>query len=72
MAPSFHDAAIDLDDQLRIEADKVEDVSIQRHLPLELQPFELLVAQRLPEQVLALVASARMARAKVRWRGAAR
>jgi hypothetical protein len=47
-------AAIDLDDQPRLEADKIEDVAIQRRLPFELQPFKLPAAQCLPQQVLGL------------------
>lgn len=58
--------AVHLHDQLRLKADEVEDSAVERHLALELQPFELLVAQCLPEMFSAFVASARMARAKVR------
>ena len=47
-------AAVDLGDQLGLEADEVEDAAVERHLPLELQPFELLVAESLPEHVLGL------------------
>lgn len=39
-------AAVDLDDQPRLEADEVEDVAVERHLPLELQPAEMPAAQR--------------------------
>src|SRR5262245_42416480 len=46
--------SVDFDNQPRFEADKVEDVTIERNLPLELKPLQLLVAERLPEQVFGL------------------
>ena len=47
-------AAVDFDDQPRLEADEVEDVAVERHLALEFQAFELLVAESLPQDVLGL------------------
>lgn len=46
--------AVDLDDQLRVEADEIDDEAIERHLPFEFQAFELAVAQRLPEEIFSL------------------
>ena len=45
-------AAIDLDDQRSIEADKVDDIWPQRTLPSELEPAELAVAQCRPKPAL--------------------
>ena len=59
-------SAVDLDDQPRLETDEIEIVAAERHLALELETVELLSAQRLPEQISALVASARMVRANPR------
>ena len=41
---------VDLNDQPRFEADEIKDVAVEGNLPFELQPFELFVAKRLPEQ----------------------
>ena len=46
--------AVHLDNQLRFEADEIADVAVERDLPAKLQPFELPVAERLPQQVLRL------------------
>jgi hypothetical protein len=45
-------AAINLDDQSGLEADEVDDVTVERCLPPEFQAFQLPAAQRLPEDVL--------------------
>ena len=45
-------ATVDFYDQLASEADEIEDVTIERHLPLELEAFQLASAQRLPQHVL--------------------
>jgi hypothetical protein len=46
--------AIHFHDQPRFEADEVENVAAERDLPFELEAFKLLVADRLPQQVLGL------------------
>lgn len=47
-------SAVHLDDQPHFKAHEVEDVSVQRHLPLELQPFQLAAGQRVPQHGLGL------------------
>ena len=46
--------AIDLHDEARLEAEEIEDIVSERHLALEFQPFELPVAQGLPQEVFGL------------------
>ena len=45
---------VDLNDQPRFEADKIKDVAVEGNLPFELQPLQLFVAKRLPEQIFRL------------------
>ena len=45
-------SAVSLDDETRFETDEIGDVTINRHLTLELQAFQLLGAQELPEASL--------------------
>ena len=47
-------AAINLDNQPALETDKIDNVSIHRHLPLELHAFELTAPKRLPKHVFSL------------------
>ena len=42
-------AAIEFDDQPRLEADEVENVAVERDLPLELEALKLSAPQRLPQ-----------------------
>ena len=46
--------AINLHDQLRGKAHEISNETVQRHLPLELQAIQLLVAKGLPEHVFGL------------------
>src|SRR5215208_4544043 len=41
--------AVDLDDELRVEADEIDDILIDRPLPAEFPSGESAIAQRLPE-----------------------
>jgi hypothetical protein len=43
---------VGFDDETRLEADEVEDVAIERHLPFELKPLEPVRAEELPEPAL--------------------
>ena len=42
-------AAIEFDDQPRLEADEIEDIAVERDLPLELEALQLPAPQRLPQ-----------------------
>jgi hypothetical protein len=46
--------AIDLDDQPRFEADKVQNVTIYWNLPLEFESFKLTTPESLPKHILSL------------------
>nr|WP_306225374.1 hypothetical protein [Bosea sp. REN20] len=45
-------AAVDLDDQLSVNADEIDGVAEQGNLSAELQPVELAITQERPEDVL--------------------
>ena len=45
-------APIHLDDQPRLEAHEIQDIAVEWYLTLEVQSFELLVAECLPQKAL--------------------